>query len=697
MKILMLLTNYSAAGRWMFYILSALTVLLPLPGRTIYVAPDGNANWSGSLAAPSADRSDGPLSTLEAARDKLRHLRVGNPHEIFEVQLRGGLYTLEKPFVLSPIDSGSEEQPVVYSAYPGEKPVISGGTIVRGWQKTQGRFWRAVLPVPVPRTMVPRQLFIGGNRAIRARTPNGGFWRIPGSSSIEHNFKLPFMKGQIPAHWANSEAEVVVLLNWTLFRHRFIAVDVVQNIATLAGDAGSLPPVISRTKLPQPFQTEDARYHIENVREALDDEAEWYYDEGAGELLYWPKASEDMGKDEVVVTRIMTLVQLTGNSAANEFVRYVTFRGLSFAYTNWDAGIGGFTDQPQAAVLVPAAFEAEGVQNCEVVQCTFSQLGGYAVSFLGGGKANRIVGNTISDTGAGGIKLGVFNNEPQVYRLEENSDNYITDNHIHHIGEVFPSGVGILIGQSGNNTIAHNLIHDTYYSAISVGWTWGYELNPARNNIIEYNELFNILRGRLDDGGGIYTLGPSRGSVIRNNVIHDVEPSHKRGRGIYLDEGTSDMLVEDNIVYRVRSAAFHVHYGRNNVVRNNIFALSDEFQITRPRVELNQHLLTFEHNIVYFQAGRLLGRGDAAQGLRFNHNLYFDVRGVPLRFIKDSFAEWQARGQDADSVISDPMFTNSALGDFTLPADSPANRIGFKPIDISTVGPRHSPLGVTRN
>ena len=96
----------------------------------------------------------------------------------------------------------------------------------------------------------------------------------------------------------------------------------------------------------------------------------------------------------------------------------------------------------------------------------------------------------------------------------------------------------------------------------------------------------------------------------------------------------------------------------------------------------------FERNIVLFDQGRLLGSNWTGDKFRMDRNVYYDQRGGPIRFAGKSFAEWQASGQDAASLIADPLFVNPAAGDFRLRKDSPALKIGFQPIDLSRVGPR---------
>jgi hypothetical protein len=147
------------------------------------------------------------------------------------------------------------------------------------------------------------------------------------------------------------------------------------------------------------------------------------------------------------------------------------------------------------------------------------------------------------------------------------------------------------------------------------------------------------------------------------------------------------MLIENNIVYNCQSAGFHQHYGRENVVRNNIWAFNRENQLMRTRAE--DHVsFSFEHNIVYFDQGRLLGSNWTGGQFAMNHNLYFDTRSRDIRFAGQSFGDWQAAGHDAGSLIADPLFVNAGNFDFRLQPNSPALAMGFQQIDMTTVGPR---------
>jgi hypothetical protein len=192
----------------------------------------------------------------------------------------------------------------------------------------------------------------------------------------------------------------------------------------------------------------------------------------------------------------------------------------------------------------------------------------------------------------------------------------------------------------------------------------------------------------MSDVGAIYTLGVSPGTRIRYNLIHDLRKRGYGGWGIYTDEGSTDILIENNLVYRIQSSGFHQHYGHNNLVRNNIIALNGERQIERTRQE-NHNAFFFTQNIVYANGSPIVtDQGWEPGNAAFSLNLYFDASGAAPDFAGGSFEDWQGSGMDAESIVADPLFLDPMNGDFRLRPDSPAFALGFKEFDLSTVGPR---------
>ncbi len=604
------------------------------------------------------------------------------------VYVRGGTYSLSEPLVFGPEDSGTLNFPISYKACGGETPVLSGGKVIAGWKKMMmnrpaaapegGDLWSAEVPEVKEGKGYFHELFVNGIRRQRARTPNVGFFYVDGQVTSEDLARFKFHPGDIQPFWiGKGDVEAVVLSKWAEFRAPIQALDDATHMVTLTGKR-------------QPHGDEkNARYWIENNFDALDAPGEWYLNRRAGVVYYRPDRSEDVARAVVVAPVLRQLVRLEGHPEAGKLVENLTFRGLTFAFTDWSMPREGYADV-QAAYDLPAAVEMKGARNCSIEKCVFIHLGEYALAASDGSQGNRIVRNEMTDLGAGGIKIG----EPKVPKdvQEATRGNVLSDNRIHDIGRVFPAAVGVWVGESRGNTISHNEIFDTFYTAISVGWTWGYGTTAARDNVIEFNHIHHVGRGMLSDMGCIYTLGVQPGTVERNNLCHDVERYERGygGWGIYADEGSSNILVENNVVYGAEDGGFHQHYGRENEVRNNVFALGRIAQVRRTREE-NHSSFTFERNIVFWKEGKLL-EGKWGDGhYRFDSNLYFSTtsdRDQPLRFADWSFESWQKRGQDTHSQVADPLFVDPEHGDFSLKPESPAPRLGFKPIDVRKVGPR---------
>ncbi len=672
-----------------------------------FVAPNGNDQWSGRLSAPNAKETDGPFATLARARDALREFKrqqAGKPSPSAVVTVRAGHYFLTEPLVFTPEDSGAANGKTYYVAAAREQPVISGGRHITNWKPATvngKQLWVADIPEVRAGKWYFHELWVNDQRRQRARHPNQGYLSveaIPDAKSdtpwSEGQARFRFKAGDLKAGPTITNAEVCVMNRWVESHLPVAGVDETDRLVSFRKrsvfklDPGDL-------------------YYVENALEFLDQPGEWYLDRHAGRLYYMPMAGEEPDRTEVIAPVLAQAVRFEGKPEAGQFVENLVFEGLTFAHTEWyfpsgfDTGkdkaevwpppkaeVGGFA---QAAVGVPGAVRGEGVRQVDFEHCNFIHLGNYALELGRGCQSNSVRNCDLGDLGAGGIKLG----ETAIRdRADEMTfGNTISDCHIHDGGQMFHSAIGVWIGQSPSNRLLHNHIHDFYYSGISIGWTWGYGRALATNNAVEFNHVHHIgVKSNgdgpiLSDMAGIYTLGLQEGTVIRNNLWHDSAGFRYGGWGIYFDEGTTHILAESNVVYRTTHGGFHQHYGKENMVRNNIFALAREHQIQRTRPE--PHLsFTFERNIVYWDRGRLFGGNLSDTNYLFNQNLYWHVGGGEVRFDKWLFTEWQQRGQDTNSLIADPKFIDPAKDNFTLQPDSPAFKLGFHPINLKNVGIR---------
>ena len=222
--------------------------------------------------------------------------------------------------------------------------------------------------------------------------------------------------------------------------------------------------------------------------------------------------------------------------------------------------------------------------------------------------------------------------------------------------------------------------------------------------------------------GGIYTLGVQPGTVVRGNVVHDVESRHYGGWALYTDEGSSGILLENNVCYNTSDNVYHQHYGSMNTVRNNIFAFSKD-AVIRHSHNTEKLGIICENNIIVIDGNspfRLRDKYDGEiKAIVSKNNFIYDYTkdykdeyfvivsddkcvcndtyvynedkaNTPEQESDIKYTYDQAKnviGVEDGSVFLDPGFEDIENFNFNLKSTSPVYKLGFKPIDTSDVGP----------
>lgn len=646
----------------------------------LYVSVSGNDTNPGTQELP--------LASLNGAVIRLRALRQNQTFDgSVEVIIGKGEYFITEPLVLGPEDSGTEQAPVVFKAEDGERPVIYGGKRIGGFEKVAENLWRAKIPEAAEYGWNFEQLYVSGKRAVRAKSPNEGFYDLKGVS-------------ETVLHKGEGRAPELAVQKLTLFP------DGVKEIATFSKEdfqdavmtfyhkwdntkkkiAGFVPDSAAVFTIGQgmkPWNRLDQKtfYTLDNYKAALDTCGEWYLDR-SGDLYYIPRPGETIADADVIAPVTDQFIRIRGDEEPGGKVKNIRFEGLSFQIAGYRMPANG-TEPAQAASPVEAVIMADFARNIEWSNCEVAHTGSNAVWLRKGCSDCQIRQCYFHDLGAGGIKIGDYVMPEKEVDLTRSIR--IDNNIIRSGGYIFPCAVGLTLFHAADCEVTHNEIADFRYSGISVGWVWGYSDSPSKRNKIEFNHIHHLGWGELSDMGGVYCLGKSEGTTVSNNVIHHVYSFDYGGWGLYTDEGSTGIVMENNLVYNCKNSGFHQHYGKENVIRNNIFVNNLKAQLQATRIE--EHLsFSFTNNIVWFNSGNLFSGNWDKVRMHSDYNCYWNPDQKDFLFGKLSFEDWRKSGKDQHAVIADPGLKDPLTFDFGIKNKAVIRQIGFKPFDFSQAG-----------
>ncbi len=665
-----------------FTLLSIVILLFSLGVKAqveIFISPEGNDSNIGT--------AEQPLASLTGARNAIREYSKNHePPVSFVVTIADGEYTMKEPLVLKPEDGGSEEYPIIYKAAKGASPVFSGGKKLSGFIVNENGVWEAKVPESIYYKWRFDQLYVNNKRATLARTPNKGFFEIGGvkeniwergTGRFADNALQILTFDQANFKWiqnlSDDDLELIRFRTYHKWDFTIRHIDKIDKDSLALFTSGNGMKPWNRIK-------KGGRIVFENYQAALDSVGEWFLN-SEGILTYISLPGQTPENTEVIAPVLENLISVEGDPAYNKFVGHIKFEGLAFKHCHYRMPQTGF-EPNQAASKIPAAIMLEWAKNITFSDCEISHTGQHALWF-GKGCSHSLASRCyIHNIGGGGIYLG----DVKALDGPGHTNHIKLDNNIIQTGgQEFPPAVGIWVGHSSDNEITHNDIGNFYYTGISVGWVWGYKPSLAKRNIIRYNHIHHIGWDLLSDMAGVYTLGKSKGTVVSNNVIHHIHAYSYGGWGLYPDEGSSDIVMENNLVYVTKTGGFHQHYGKNNTIRNNIFAYAKMYQAQCTRVEEHRSF-SFSNNIVVFDKGVVLKGAWNDIDIFMDKNLYWNTGGDTYDFNGNSFAEWQQLGRDVNSFVEDPNFKDAPNFDFRLKINKSTQKINFEPFDYSKAG-----------
>jgi hypothetical protein len=541
-----------------------------------WVSPNGSDAGTGS--------SDDPFLTISHARDVIRASSSKGVYSI-NVNIKGGLYRITEPLVFGSQDSGTNGAQITYKAAAGETPVISGAVQVSGWTLYDAglNIWQAQTNVSTG--SMPRQLYVNGVRATRARTVDYPNYYTPTSTGYTYAYTPGGTDPQIPPVWENpTSVEAVTATQWKMMRCPVAQINdesvvIMQN-----------PCWENANIYPEPWNFQLLSWW-ENAYEFLDQPGEWYLNPVTKVLYYIPFDGQDMSTADVELPVLEALLSVTGN--ATNPVSYINFSGLSFTYATWlgpNTSDGYALDQSgfyltgtghqrniighdPDTVRTPGNLSFIYAQHITFENNTVEHMGAAGLDFGMGSQNNRIVGNTFSDISSTGVQLGGNTEEDArpAMASQLTTDNLISNNLIEYTAQEYWDAAGIYIGFTTRSTVEHNDINHTSWSGIAIGWGWAL-LDPggfvgvpggtpdmwgtfttptsAQGNMILHNHIQYFLE-RLWDGGAIYSTGFQGTSMEDGQLIAFNVAENKRllagGNVFYTDGGSRFVTLLENV------------------------------------------------------------------------------------------------------------------------------------------------------
>lgn len=539
-----------------------------------YVSPNGNDTNPGTKQRPFA--------SIEWAKQEVLKTIQNKKDEDCTVWFSEGIYQVESPVIFNSSDF-PENNKVEFKARKKGKVVVSGGIQLKGWKKNNDGIW----VVKLSKKMEFRELFINNKRAVRARFPNNDYLRVK-KVGEDHRTNFFFEKNDFPMPANPEHVELVVLHDWSISRIAVKEINAEENKLTAVDSIGAKNPEFFNLDHWEP----NPRYFLENALEFLDVDYEWFFDSKGNQVYLKLPENQNPESLQIVVPVSNGLIQILGSE--KKALKNIHFEGITFQHSTWNipemgyCGVQACHFDPRPAndgwSVVPAAVYTEWAENCSFKNCTFENMGGSGIWFSTGSKNCGIINAVVRDISGNGIMIGegrdrVINGDnwwksaPEQVALGNTIENCeVTD-----CGKQFYGAVGIWCGLTAETTIRNNQIYDLPYSGISIGWMWSPVSTPCRQNVIDGNHIHHIMR-ILSDGGGIYSLGLQPGSKIINNHIHDVTINAGRAEsnGMFLDEGTTDVIIGNNLIYKIAKSPLRFHRATKNLVKGNyLFCTSD--------------------------------------------------------------------------------------------------------------------------
>ncbi|MFD2880197.1 right-handed parallel beta-helix repeat-containing protein [Paenibacillus rhizoplanae] len=273
-------------------------------------------------------------------------------------------------------------------------------------------------------------------------------------------------------------------------------------------------------------------HFAQNLLEEIDMPGEYYIDRPAGKLYFLPNAEFAAANPDIEVTMLKSPMINALNASYIDFSELILENGRDSAAVFMggshmrilNSEIRNFTN---SGVLVNTQsrfyynnFEGAPGTDHAIISSHIHHIGGTAVTLTGGNKTTLAPGN-----------------------------NVVENSHIHDFAYYHKAyNPGVLLSGVGNR-MSNNELHDAPHPGVLIF---------GNDHTVEYNEIYDVCTTFSDLGAIYMNAGEQpheRGTVIRRNYFHNIGESKAGVEGVYPDNFTMGLTIDENIFYKMGNSA----------------------------------------------------------------------------------------------------------------------------------------------
>jgi len=579
------------------------------------------------------------------------------------------------PLILS--KSGTESAQIVFSSYPAgcsNKPLLSGSRPIGGWVLDSGNIYRADLS-SIDFPMGINQLFRSSQRLILGRwpnadAPNGGYAFVDAHTAGSGQFT----DNALPA--ANWNGAIIHIKNirWSMLDRQVTntnghTLTLNQGLSCLISSWGSCT---------------DWGYFINNSRNTLDQDGEWYYDSNARRVYLVSTAGAPANIEGSVVLDQIDGTRSSGlmlsNGAATAFVIIDNFE-----IKNWfNDGIG-----------TPGGMNGDIYHHLTVRNTIVKDVNGVGINLSGwlerpsdgrkglrGGHDLVFTNNTIDGANSFGIS-GYFStttfegNTIRNIALVQNLGKSgmgcgLTSNECTENGDGLRIRLYDVQDSGFGNTLRANTFEKIGYNGVDV-------FGP--NTILENNFITQACFTKADCGG-VRVFGDTSIATttvynvhLINNIIVDIpgnvdgcHPSRAPfGMGLYIDNYSRDVETRGNTVINTTISGILYQQSTGQIIGNTIYNASSGTEFSgqidlggsATRVTMTSNILYAINSNAWTLYASSVNNVTSSDYNYFFHPFVNQHIAYGPFWTRQTFAQWQALSKQ-DSHSKTNWFTQPA-------------------------------------